>query len=138
MTRAPGGRAGRMWSAQAGADVLAAPGVTRFQALRRGLCPVCRGAPIFVGRWRMNETCPACGTRFERAPGYFVGAMYISYALAMLVLIVMVVVFELGAFRSWPLPVVVTLALGVYLLLVPPLFRWSRILWIHFGERIRW
>ena len=112
--------------------------VTGFQALRRGLCPVCRSARIFTARWRMHETCPVCGTRFERAPGYFVGAMYISYGLAMLILIVMVVAFELGALRSWPLPLVVTLALVIYLLLVPALFRWSRILWIHFGERIGW
>jgi uncharacterized protein (DUF983 family) len=115
-----------------------AGGVTRFQALRRGLCPVCRGAPIFAGRWRMNETCPACNTRFERAPGYFVGAMYISYALALIVLVIMVAIFQLGAFRSWPLPLVVSLALVIYVLLVPALFRWSRILWIHIGERFGW
>jgi uncharacterized protein (DUF983 family) len=111
-------------------------GVTGFQALRRGLCPVCRSAPIFAGRWRMNEICPACHTRFEKAPGYFVGAMYISYGLAMIVVILMAVVFELDVFRSWPLPVVLILAIAIYLPLVPALFRWSRILWIHFGERV--
>jgi uncharacterized protein (DUF983 family) len=116
----------------------AADRVTRLQALRRGLCPVCRGAPIFAGRWRMNETCPACGTRFERAPGYFVGSMYITYAFAVVVLIAMVVAFQLGAFRSWPLPLAVGLAVVTYLLMVPPAFRWSRILWIHLGDRIGW
>ena len=111
--------------------------VTSFQALRRGLCPVCRGAPIFAGRWRMNESCPVCRTRFERAPGYFIGAMYISYGLALLVLIVMVAILHLRAFRSWPLQVVLPAAVFIYLLLVPAIFRWSRILWIHFGERVR-
>ena len=28
----------------------------------------------------MHETCPVCDHRFEREPGYFVGAMYVSYA----------------------------------------------------------
>jgi uncharacterized protein (DUF983 family) len=117
---------------------LDAAGVTGSQALRRGLCPVCRSGRIFAGRWRMNEICPVCHTRFERAPGYFVGAMYISYGLALIVLIGMVVIFELGAFRSWPLPLVLALAIVCYLLLVPPIFRWSRILWIHIGQRVGW
>jgi len=31
----------------------------------------------------MNEHCPHCGLRFEREQGYFLGAMYISYGLAL-------------------------------------------------------
>ena len=50
-------------------------GVTAFQALRRGRCPVCRSGHIFAGRWQMNENCPVCRTHIERPPGYFVGAM---------------------------------------------------------------
>ena len=119
----------------AGSD---AGGLTGFQALRRGLCPVCRNGRIFAGRWRMNEICPGCGKRFEPEPGYFVGAMYISYALAMIVLILMFAISRLGAFRSWPLPLVVSLAVVTYLLLIAPIFRWSRILWLHFGERVGW
>jgi hypothetical protein len=86
----------------------------------------------------MNEACPVCHTRFERAPGYFVGAMYVSYAFAVAILFVMVAVFSLGVFDAWPLPLVVAVAVGIYLLLVPALFRWSRILWIHFGKRVGW
>lgn len=116
----------------------AAGGITGFQALRRGLCPVCRSGRIFEGRWRMNEICPVCSSRFEREPGYFTGAMYISYGLGMLVLILMVSVYQLPPIRSWPPPLVVTLALVTYLMLVAPIFRWSRILWIHFGELLGW
>jgi len=32
----------------------------------------------------MHERCPACGLRFEREPGYFTGAMYLSYGVALL------------------------------------------------------
>jgi uncharacterized protein (DUF983 family) len=112
--------------------------VTRFQAVRRGLCPVCRSGRIFAGRWRMNETCPTCHTRFETAPGYFVGSMYISYAIGVAILTAMIIVAQLQVFRSWPLALLVILAVAVYLLLVPAIFRWSRILWIHVGERIGW
>lgn len=86
----------------------------------------------------MNESCPRCHTRFERAPGYFVGAMYISYGFGVLVLIVMVGLFQLEPFRSWPIALSVGAATAVYLLLVPAIFRWSRILWIHIGQRAGW
>ena len=113
-------------------------GVTGFQALRRGRCPVCRSGHIFAGRWQMNENCPVCRTHFERAPGYFVGAMYISYALALLALIVMVAIYQLGVFDDWPVAAVGLLGLVTYLVLMPAIFRWSRILWIHLGARIGW
>jgi hypothetical protein len=64
--------------------------------------------------------------------------MYISYAIGVATLIVMVLIAQLGVFRSWPITLVVFLAVTVYLLLVPAIFRWSRILWIYVGERIGW
>ncbi|GAB3978960.1 hypothetical protein GCM10028806_43230 [Spirosoma terrae] len=29
----------------------------------------------------MHENCPVCGLRYEAEPGFFTGAMYVSYAL---------------------------------------------------------
>ena len=55
---------------------------SRWRAIIRGECPRCRRAPIFRALWTMNEKCPTCGLEFDREPGYFTGAMYISYALA--------------------------------------------------------
>ena len=34
----------------------------------------------------MHERCPVCDLRFEREQGYFLGAMYVSYALGLAVL----------------------------------------------------
>ena len=47
------------------------------------VCPRCRQGPVFDSPWVMNEDCPRCGLDFDRGePGYFTGAMYVSYALA--------------------------------------------------------
>ena len=43
-------------------------------------CPRCGTTPLFRGWFRMAESCALCGLRFERAQGYFVGAIYINYA----------------------------------------------------------
>lgn len=32
----------------------------------------------------MNDKCEVCAYQFDREPGYFIGAMYISYGLAIL------------------------------------------------------
>jgi uncharacterized protein (DUF983 family) len=111
---------------------------SRLQALRRGLCPACRRGAIFAGRWRMNESCPVCHVRFERAPGYFVGAMIISYALASIPVAALLLVFQLSVFRAWPLWRLLAIAGVTYAALVPVLVRWSRILWIHLGHRAGW
>jgi hypothetical protein len=79
----------------------------------------------------MNPVCPVCGLRFEREPGYFLGAMYFSYFLSipcigLALLLVRWVVPTLG----WEWQV---LAAGVLVIpLVPWLFRMSRVAWIHF------
>ena len=112
--------------------------VTGFEALRRGLCPACRSGRIFAGRWRMNDPCPVCGTRFERAPGYFVGSMYITYALAAVILTALVAALHFTVLRTWPLERLVIPAALLWVPMVPAVFRWSRILWIHIGHRFEW
>ena len=42
-------------------------------------CPRCGATPLFHGWFRMAEACALCGLRFERAQGYFVGAIYVNY-----------------------------------------------------------
>src|SRR5438034_2850487 len=53
----------------------------RLHAIIRQRCPVCFQGAMFRGRFEMNATCPVCGHRFEREPGFFQGAMYVSYGI---------------------------------------------------------
>ncbi|HEX6299057.1 MAG TPA: DUF983 domain-containing protein [Acidimicrobiia bacterium] len=56
------------------------PSSSRGQAIGRGLrrrCPRC-GERAFEGWFRMREHCSRCGLRFEREPGYWVGAVIIN------------------------------------------------------------
>jgi len=78
----------------------------------------------------MNITCPVCGLVFEREPGYFTGAMVVSYVLAVPMLGAMVI----GLMTLGGLDAVPALLIGdtAYLVLVPFIFRYSRVLWLHF------
>lgn len=56
------------------------PASTRGELIGRGLrrrCPRC-GEPAFLSWFRMKEHCGRCGLRFEREPGYWVGAVIIN------------------------------------------------------------
>jgi uncharacterized protein (DUF983 family) len=58
--------------------------------LRRSLrlaCPRCGGTRLFPGWFAMTPACLRCGLRFERAPGYFVGAIYVNYAITAAIMI---------------------------------------------------
>ncbi len=59
--------------------------MSAMRGILEQLCPRCRTGKIFrKSVWlfpRMYERCPACGLKFEREDGYFLGAMYIGYGL---------------------------------------------------------
>jgi hypothetical protein len=81
----------------------------------------------------MNERCPACGHVFGREPGYFLGAMYFGYALGVPVLGLFLLLAWLQ-WPDWPLYQLLLVALVGFIPLLPVVFRYSRILWMHFDQ----
>lgn len=71
----------------AGRDVAGrlARGLGRAVRLR---CPRCGRAPLFRRWFVMNSVCAVCDLRFERAQGYWVGAIYVNYAVTTVIAIV--------------------------------------------------
>lgn len=63
--------------------------ITKLEAVIQCKCPRCRQGDIFTGKMYSfsfkgqitNEFCPHCNLRFEREPGFFYVAMFISYAM---------------------------------------------------------
>ena len=102
-----------------------------LRALGRAIrlrCPRCGETPLFTGWFRMAESCALCGLRFERAQGYFVGAIYINYAVTTLIAVG-------GFFLLWGqfgLSTRAQLLVLVPIVVVFPLwfFRYSRSFWL--------
>ena len=107
----------------------------RLADIRAGVCPQCRRGRIFRGRFAMHPTCPVCELRFEREPGYFTGAMYVSYALAVPLMASLWLVVHLLVPR---LSFEATLggAALLFLPFVPVVFRASRVIWIQLDQAI--
>lgn len=104
--------------------------------LLRQRCPCCCQGPLFRTTLETYKTCPVCGLVVEREPGYFVGAMYFSYFLAIVLLT--------GFYFLWYLllpdlnvNLVALLATLCFLPLAPLTYRYSRVIWVYF-DRWAW
>ena len=117
-----------------------------LRILRRGLalrCPRCGERSLFpaptgtAGRrlgarfrawFAMADACRLCGLRFERAQGYWVGAIYVSYAVTTGIAVAGYLILWLTLEPSTG----AQLALWGTFAVVFPLwfFRWSRSLWL--------
>jgi uncharacterized protein (DUF983 family) len=102
-------------------------------------CPRCRmgtmfRSSIFRGFPKMNERCPVCDLKFEREEGYFLGAMYISYGLAVMVIGIFTLV--LWATTKWWITSATIWGVLLFLPLAPTITLFSRVLWIYLDQRI--
>jgi uncharacterized protein (DUF983 family) len=98
-------------------------------------CPRCRLGRIFDGLFSMRDSCPLCELPFRREEGFWLGAMYCSYGLAVVILV------PLYFLMQWLLPdwsgvLVAALATLPYLPLTPLIFRYSRVIWIYFEDYV--
>ena len=91
-------------------------------------CPRCGRSPLWARYFRMHERCAVCGLRYEREQGYFVGAIYINYAVTVAIAVGVV----LGLDWTVGLTLAQQLAIGVALGVLVPLafFRYARSLWL--------
>lgn len=82
----------------------------------------------------MHDRCPSCGLRFNREPGYFLGAMYISYGLGLGVIFV----FGLGLWVTTRLRLnwIAFWAILLFLPFAPMVTFLSRVLWIYLDQAI--
>ena len=104
----------------------------------RQLCPRCRSGRIFQksilrGLPRMETYCPVCGLKFEREEGYFLGAMYISYGLALVTITMLTAV--LWAWNGKLVSDVVW-AVVLFLPVAPILTLFARVLWIYLDQAV--
>jgi uncharacterized protein (DUF983 family) len=108
-------------------------------AIAKQMCPRCRSArifrkSIFTGFPRMFDSCAKCGLKFNREPGYFLGAMYVSYGLALIVITAFGLL--LWALTDWSLVRICVWAIVLFLPFAPTIALFSRVLWIYLDQSI--
>ncbi len=113
------------------------PQASKFIATVQARCPQCHQGRLFQYKWwnvfkfsQMHENCPKCGLRYEVEPGFWFGAMYVSYAFTVGIMILggLIIYHGFGDpdAMGYVVPITIT-----SLLMVPFNFRMARVLFIH-------
>jgi hypothetical protein len=82
----------------------------------------------------MYERCSVCDLKFEREPGYFLGAMYISYGLALGTIALLG--FLIWAITRWWITKAAIWGVVLFLPLAPAITLLSRVLWIYLDQTV--
>jgi uncharacterized protein (DUF983 family) len=99
-------------------------------------CPRCHESKMFLNanpykfeNWdKMHSDCPTCGLHFEREPGFFQGAMYVSYGLGVALSVGVLLIDLIIGFNATTFFIANTCALVFF---APILFRWSRSIYLN-------
>lgn len=76
----------------------------------------------------MYEDCPHCHYHFEKEPGFFLGAMYVSYALT---IAEGVTIYLLARVFTASSAVILPVIIAVIILLSLTNFMYSRLIWMY-------
>jgi uncharacterized protein (DUF983 family) len=109
---------------------------TKLYSILGQKCPRCQEGPLFINKnpyklknWdKMHNDCPVCELHYEREPGFFQGAMYVSYALGVALSVAVLVADILVGFNALEFFIANTLALVLF---APLLFRWARAIYLN-------
>ena len=106
-----------------------------FKSIFTYQCPRCRSSKIFKTPFQftsplaMPDKCPNCELNFAQEPGFYFGALFISYGVSIVLFLgislSLVFVFE------WSISKSMTVVLVVAALFFFKIMRVSRSIWIH-------
>ncbi|MEL7021087.1 MAG: DUF983 domain-containing protein [Bacteroidota bacterium] len=110
-----------------------------WRAMWQYNCPRCKEGNLFVSPMKlsnpshMNERCAVCDLDFEPEPGFYFGALIVSYGISSWLLLIPTLVVVLIYDWSVASGMGVTLALAAITYL--PILRLSRSLYLHVSMR---
>ena len=111
--------------------------VPKLTSVLHSKCPRCLEGELYTDTnpyklnrlFDMHEDCPVCGLHYEREPGFFFGAMYVSYSLTIALAVAIWVVISIFAeLEFWWYIIIITTGIVV---LSPLVFRLSRTIWLN-------
>lgn len=113
--------------------------VSQWDGVLQAKCPRCRIGKVFSGpayglkMQKMNLNCPHCNLKYEREPGYFYVAMFVSYAMSVAEMItIAVAAYILGLPLNFEhLWYYLSIIFAVVILLAPFNYRYSRMILLY-------
>ena len=111
---------------------------SRLYSIFKKKCPRCQEGEFFISRnpydlknaGNIHKNCSNCNLKYEREPGFYQGAMYVSYALGVALFVTLWVSFNLF-FPSLSTGIQVTIVAVSSILLTPYMYSMSKIIWAN-------
>ena len=99
-------------------------------------CPKCHKGDLYINQnpysfkdfFEMHEHCTFCGMKYEREPGFYYGAMFVSYALSIIIAGFTWAVLTVLDFNFW---IVIWTIIPILIISIPLLFKVSRSIWLN-------
>lgn len=111
--------------------------VSLFRSIVDMRCPYCREGEFFISHpydlkraGDTHDACPKCHGRFSIEPGFYYGAMYVSYGLTVAVGVVVWVAIQL-LFPQLSLMGTVLSIIGVLVVGAPWFYAMSKVIWAN-------
>ena len=110
---------------------------SKLYSILKGKCPHCHEGKFFISRTydlkncgKTPEKCSSCGENFSKEPGFYYGAMYVSYGLGIAIFVAIFVLMLLFYPNPSPLTYFL-LPFGILVLLAPYIYALSKIVWAN-------
>ncbi|MFD2202974.1 DUF983 domain-containing protein [Shivajiella indica] len=113
-------------------------------AMLHGKCPQCREGSIFPSSLfsyhkltEVNHTCPKCKAVLTPEPDFFYGAMYISYAFSVALVINVLIILNFF-FEDPDISVYIITVIVSNLVLLPLMLRYSKVLYLYWLGKLQY
>ncbi len=111
---------------------------TKLYSILKFKCPHCHEGDFFKAHpynlskvGEIHEKCPVCGEKNLKEPGFYYGAMYVSYGLGAAVFISTFTIMNLF-FPNFDWINYLFIVIGLLVILTPLLYALSKIIWANF------
>jgi uncharacterized protein (DUF983 family) len=112
---------------------------TKLYSITKNKCPHCHEGAFFnhnnpynlTNFYKMDNSCKVCGEKYTREPGFFFGAMFISYALNVAWFVAAWVATLIFIPEEENILLIASIIIGFGLVMAPLTYRLSRLIWIN-------
>ena len=110
---------------------------TKLYSIFKRKCPVCQDGDFFVSKpydlknlGKIHDTCNECGETFSKEPGFYYGAMYVSYGLGVAMFVSVFILTYLISPNSSAFTYIFIIGLAM-VLFGPFIYEMSKIIWAN-------
>jgi len=111
---------------------------TKMYSIRYFKCPRCHEGDFFVSNpynlqhiGKVHENCSECGLKYAKEPGFFYGAMYVSYAFGVALFVAVIVLYYI-IFRRIDVWILFGIIGFLSVVTAPINYALSKIIWANF------